>query len=186
MKMRKVLEEMRNYSRLAIIVLLVTVLISAYSLYAQIAGSWQIAPPTYVLLMMSIVAFVLALIGLSETRGWKRYVLSWLPIVSSALVAILLFGAVLLTAFAQSMALERYVTTSTSPDGRYTIDFYYVDHGAAGTFGMRGDLNGPLWATKPIYFERHAVDVLVDWQGEATLVVNGRVLNLAEGERYGY
>ena len=37
------------------------------------------------------------------------------------------------------------IETISSTVNNYTFDFYRFDAGAAGSFGVRGELNGPLW-----------------------------------------
>lgn len=67
-----------------------------------------------------------------------------------------------------------------SPEGQYTIDFYRVDAGAMGTFGIMGELNGPLWFKKNIYSERHAEQAELEWEDEHIVVINGHRLDLRE------
>ena len=64
--------------------------------------------------------------------------------------------------------------------------FYHYDAGAAGSFGVRGEINGPLWFKKRIYYQSRVEHVEVEWVNNSTVSINKRTLNLKEGETYGY
>ncbi len=84
------------------------------------------------------------------------------------------------------MEANKHVKTIHSPNGDYTVDFYRWDQGATGTFGIRGELNGPLWFKKRIYIQKRMEDVSVDWQSNDIVSINNHILNLKEGETFGY
>ncbi len=85
-----------------------------------------------------------------------------------------------------SIGSNSHLETISSPDGNYTIDFYRWDVGAAGTFGIRGELNGPLWCKKRIYYEIRTEKVDFEWVNNNTVSINNHILNLKEGDTYGY
>ena len=158
----------------------------AYALYSNIGNTWQLAPPNYVLLVMSLLAFTLGIIGFSDSRNWRFILRSWLTVILSTLLFIALTLAILLSLFFSSLAANELLKTVKSPDGSYTIDFYKYDAGATGTFGVRGELNGPLWFKKRIYHQDRVEIVEVEWKDNSTVSINNRILNLKEGETYGY
>ena len=161
--------------------------LSMYSLYSNIKGTWWlIAPPNYVLFIISSLAFALGIIGFKDKRNWRVKTRSWVTVILSALLSIALFLSILLTLFASSFGVNELIETVHSPDGSYTIDFYRYDAGAAGTFGVRGEINGPLWLKKRIYHQQKVEQVEVEWLNNHTVLINNRKLNLKEGETYGY
>lgn len=158
----------------------------AYSLYSNISNTWLIAPPSYILFIISLLAFSLGIIGFKDKRNWRTKTRSWLTVILSTFLSIALFIVLLLSIFASSLGANELIETVQSPDGNYTIDFYRYDAGAAGTFGVRGEINGPLWFKKRIYHQRRIEQVEVKWKNNSTVSINNRTLNLKEGETYGY
>lgn len=79
-----------------------------------------------------------------------------------------------------------HLATSESPNKNYRIDFIYFDAGAMGTFGVRGELDGPFGFKKRIYYERHATEAKVTWINNDIVSINGHQLNLKKGEYFGY
>ncbi|MFS0673845.1 DUF5412 family protein [Ornithinibacillus sp. 179-J 7C1 HS] len=157
-----------------------------YSLYSNLNHTWMIAQPNYILLVFSLLAFVFGIIGFKDKRNWRTKIRSWFTIILSLLMAIVLSLAVLLTLFASSLGANEYIKTVQSPDGKYTIDFYRYDAGALGSHGIRGELNGPLWFKKRIYYRDREEQVEVEWKNNSTISINNHTLNLKKGETYGY
>jgi len=92
----------------------------------------------------------------------------------------------LFTLFSSLFGVNEHIKTVSSPDNGYTIDFYFWDAGAAGTFGIRGELNGPLWFKKRIYYEKRTGNVNVEWKSNNKVSINNHILKLNEGETFGY
>lgn len=159
-----------------------------YSLYSTINSNstWLIAPPNYVLLIMSLSALVLGIIGFKDKRNWRAKTRSWITVILSPLLAMALFLAMSFTAFFSSIAVNEPIKTMSSPDGDYIIDFYYFDAGATGSFGVRGEIDGPLWVKKRIYYQEGIENIDVNWMSDHKVSINNHSLNLAEGETYGY
>ena len=84
------------------------------------------------------------------------------------------------------MGINEYIRSVNSPDDHYTIDFYRYDAGAAGSFGIRGELNGPLWFKKRIFYQDSVEQVKVEWENNNTVTINNRTLNLKEEDTHGY
>ena len=176
----------KRYNLVSFYVMLVCLGLAVYSLYSNISNTWLIAPPNYILLLFSLLAFVLGIIGFKDKRNWRSKTRSWLTVILSSLLSIALFLAISLSLFASLFGANEHIKTVQSPDGTYTIDFYRYDAGAAGTFGIRGELNGPLWFKKRIYYRDREEQVEVEWITNSTVSINNRTLNLKEGETYGY
>ncbi|WP_167360071.1 DUF5412 family protein [Halobacillus dabanensis] len=112
--------------------------------------------------------------------------MTWFSITLSALLTTALILGSLLTISLSSLGAKEKLKTVKSPDGAYVIDFYRFDAGAAGTFGIIGELNGPLWSKKKLYYQQRTEEVNVEWQGEEVVIINNKELNLKKGEVYGY
>lgn len=147
------------------------------------ASSWMIAPPNYVLLRMSVAAFFLSLIGLHDQKNRWMKLRSFITMILSSLLSIILLITVLLTILFSSLDTKAHIKQVHSPDGNYTIDFYKWDQG---TTGIIGELDGPLWFKKRIFFEKRVEDVNVEWMSDGIVSINHHVLDLAKGEMYGY
>jgi hypothetical protein len=160
--------------------------LSFYSFYSFLESSWLLAPPNYILLGISIVAFVLGIIGLKDKRYWWVKLRSWITVILSLLLSIILSLAIIVTLLSSSMGANEHIKTIHSPDGKYTIDFYRWDLGATGTFGVRGELNGPLWFKKRIFIQKRTEDIDVEWKSNDIVSINGYILNLDKGDTYGF
>ena len=176
----------RRYNFWSFYLILVCLGLAAYSLYSHFTHAWLIAPPNYMLLIMSLLAFYLGVFGFKDKRNWRTKTRSWITIILSSLLSIGLFLGVSLTLLLSLLGASEHVKTVHSPDDNYTIDFYRYDAGAAGSFGVRGELNGPLWFKKRIYYQDSIDQVEVDWKNNSTVSINKHILNLKEGDSYGY
>ena len=160
--------------------------LTIYSFFSNIINTWLVIPPNYVLLLLSIIALVSGIIGFKDKRNKWTKSRSWLTVIMSILLIIILLFAVLFTLLGSTIVSNSHLESMSSPDGKYTIDFYSWDAGAAGTFGIRGELNGPLWFKKRIYYEKRTENVDVEWVNNNTVSINNHTLNLDEGDTYGY
>jgi len=176
----------KRYNLWSFYLILVCLGLAAYSLYSNIRNTWLIAPPNYILLIISLLAFTLGIFGLEDKRNWRTKTRSWLTIILSSLTSIGLFLVLSFTLFFSSMGANEHIKTVNSPDNNYTIDFYRYDAGAAGSFGVRGELNGPLWFKKRIYYQDAVEQVEVEWKNNSTVSINNHILDLEEGDTYGY
>ncbi|MBW7457158.1 DUF5412 family protein [Paenibacillus sepulcri] len=154
-------------------------LTTAYSVYSNVRDSWLIAPPNYMILLLSILALILAIKGFKDKSSWFARMRSWLNVLLSvALSFVLLIALSFTTIFSGAKVLLK---TAHSPDNHYTIDFYYTDAGAMGTFGILGELNGPLWFKKKIYSERRVDQADIEWANNHIILINNHELDLKEG-----
>ncbi len=176
----------QNYRLMSFYLALFCFGLTSYSFYSYLYSNWLIAPPIYILLLLSIIAFIYGLKGLDKEAKWLLKIKSWitiiLPFILTVILTLGLFFSLLLSAFGANERIE----TTHSPDGIYTIDIYRWDAGAAGTFGVKGELNGPLWTKKRIYYQKRVDNVEINWINNFTVTINGYILNLKEGETYGY
>lgn len=160
--------------------------ISFYSFYSYLERSWLIAPPNYILFGISVIAFVLGIKGLkAHSYRWTK-LRSWITVSLSLLLSIILSLAVLLTLLFSSMGANEHIKKIHSPNGNHTIDFYRWDQGATGSFGVRGELNGPLWFKKRIYIQENTEEVNVEWDSNDIVSINNHILDLGKGDTFGY
>ncbi|SFP96590.1 hypothetical protein SAMN05421670_0461 [Psychrobacillus psychrotolerans] len=176
----------KRYNLWAFYLILICLGVAFYSLYSNIKNTWLISPPNYILFIISVLAFILGIKGLKNKRSWRTKTRSWLTVTLSSLLSIALFLALLFTLFFSSFGSNELIKTVSSLNNSYTIDFYRWDAGAAGTFGVRGELNGPLWFKKRIYYEKRTENVNVEWKSNNEVSINNRILKLNEGETFGY
>ena len=162
-----------------------SVLYGAFSYWLLVTTLWDVSS---VLLMFvaSVAAFWLTIKGYHGLSGWLGKLGGWLLGIASCLLSGVLLLFLLLDLLILAFGAAEHIATSESPDGRYTVDFEYFDAGAAGPFGIRGELDGPLWFTKQIYYERRALEADVTWQNDHTVLINGHTLDLQKGETFGY
>jgi hypothetical protein len=155
-------------------------MISIYSVYAAIHNTWIISPPNYILFIVSLLAFILGIAGFRDKSSRFAKLRSWFSTLLSILLIFIFFVAMLFSAmFSGSKEL---LTSVQSPDQKYKIDFYSMDAGAMGTFGVLGELRGPLWFKKKIFMEKRVNQVQVEWVNNHTALINNRKLNLSTGE----
>lgn len=156
-----------------------------FSYWLLVMTLWDVSS---VLLMFvaAAAAFWLTIKGYRHFHSGLGKICGWLLGIGSFLLSGILLLLLLLELSIQTLGAVEYRATSESPDGRYTVDFEYFDAGAAGTFGIRGELDGPFWFTKYIYYEKRVTEADVHWKNDDTIVINGHILNLQKGEIFGY
>ncbi|MGV3463804.1 MAG: DUF5412 family protein, partial [Heyndrickxia sp.] len=81
---------------------------------------------------------------------------------------------------------KQEILTSTSPDQHYKIYLYLSNGGAMTSFGITGELDGPLWFKKTIYTDYKIDHVDAKWLNYYTVNINGQVLNLRRGDSYDF
>lgn len=173
-----------KYNLLSYCLVILSILISSYSLYSNIRNTWLITPPNYIVLILCILAFVFSVKGLKNNTKWWHKIGNSLSILLSALLSIILASVIVITLFFSSG--QKIINTTHSPDNNTTINFYRWDAGAMGTFGIRGELKGPLWFKKKIYYEVRTEQVEIEWINNQEVSINKHILNLDKGETYGY
>ncbi|ENH97986.1 membrane protein [Gracilibacillus halophilus YIM-C55.5] len=165
--------------------ILVCLGLASYKLYSNLNNTWLVAPPNYILLLLSVTTLILSITGLQDRQKMRDKLRGWLTILLSSLTCI---GIMLVLSFTSmfSIGTEEYIKTVNSPNNSHTIDFYHFDAGAAGSFGIRGERKGPLWFKKRMYYEENVEQVEVEWLGNDRIVINDHHLNLSEHDTYGY
>ena len=176
----------KNYNLWSFLLTLFCIGLCGYWVYSNVYNTWQVTPPIYVLLLISVAAFFLAILGFKNTNSIWSAVRNWIAVILSSVLSLLLSFAFLLWLLISALGGNEHISTVHSPDGHYTIDFYLWDQGAAGTFGIRGELNGPLWFKKYIYLEKRTEDIDVKWISNSKVSINNHVLDLDAGDTYGY
>jgi len=171
---------MQKYNWTAFSLAIILFILTLYSLYSFIYNKWLISPPNYIILIFSFLALILGILGINDKSSWFAKLRSWVSIIlSSILIFTLLIALSFTVMFSGSKEL---LSTVHSPDEKYTIHFYRTNAGAMGTFGILGELRGPLWSKKKIYAEKRADQVDVEWEDNHTILINNHKLDLTKGE----
>ncbi|MNW29107.1 hypothetical protein D3C74_59520 [compost metagenome] len=171
----------RRLNWLGPMLVLILITISLYSLYSSMYEQWVITPPNYVTLISATIVFLLSILSFQDRSSRFARFRSWL---STILSFILIFALLIVVSFTNMFSgSKELMTTSLSPDGRYTIHIYKVDAGAMGTYGIVAEQKGPLWFKKHIYYERRQDQVVVEWENSHTIRINSQPIDLQNGPR---
>lgn len=171
---------MKKMSWIALILVLILYFISMYSLYSHMNNKWLVSPPNYVILILSILVLAIAILGFKDTSNKSTKVRSWISTVLSLALIFILLGALSFTSIFSGY--KQLLTTTHSPDKHYTISFYKTDAGAMGSFGVIGELKGPLWFKRVFYYEGKTDQVDLEWVDNHTISINDQKVNLLNGE----
>lgn len=161
------------------IVCLILLGLSFQALYASYYRTWQLAPDALTLWLLSVIVFIIGIMGFKDKSSKRARWSSWLTL----LIIVPLSIAFLLGVAVNTVARE-HIETTQSPDNRITIDFYTLNGGAATSISVEGIVNGPLWFKKRIYYEEPMHEVDVEWLNNHTIKINNYTLDLDKGETY--
>lgn len=171
---------MKTYNWSAFSLAMILFILTLYSLYSFIYNEWMISPPHYIILIFSFLALILGILGIFDKSSWFAKLRSWISIILSA---VLMFTMLIAVSFTTMFSgAKGLLSTVHSPDDKYTIHFYHTDAGAMGTFGVLGELKGPLWSKKKIYAEKRVDQVDVEWENNHIILINNHKLDLKKGE----
>ena len=162
-----------------------TLLYGAFSYWLLITTLWDVSA-VLVMFIASVAAFWMTIKGYQSLTSRRGKISGWLLGIGSFLLSGALLLLLLLDLLILVFGAAEHIATSESPDGRYTVEFVFYNGGAVGPFGIRGELDGPLWFTKSIYHEPRGFEADVTWQNDHTVLINGHTLDLQEGETFGY
>ncbi|WP_345239448.1 DUF5412 family protein [Pontibacillus salipaludis] len=174
----------KHSNQWAFYLILICSVIGIYSFYSHVNNTWLLAPPTYILLLISLLVFALGVIGFQDRRTWKAKMRSWVTLFMAILLIISLLIVLAFTSFFSDVGTNEYLKTVSSPNHNHSIDFYSFDAGATGSFGVTGELDGPLWFKKRVYYEEGVNSVAIEWESDTTLIINGNTLNLSQEGTY--
>lgn len=169
----------RKYNLWSFIVCLILLGLSFQVLYASYYRTWQLAPDALTLWLLSVIVFIIAIMGFKDRSSKQARWRSWLTL----LIIVPLSIAFLLGVAVNTVARE-HIETTQSPDNKTTIDFYTLNGGAATSISVTGIVNGPLWIKKRIYYEVPMHEVDVEWLNNHTIKINNHTLDLDKGETY--
>jgi len=116
-----------------------------------------------------------------ETNGWLSALRSWFTTLVSLGLSFVLAIGVLFFADAKE---EMFV--STSPDQHHKIHFYLTNGGATTSYGVVGELEGPLWFKKVIYNDYKIDRAVAKWRNNYTVNINEKMINLRKGQTYDF
>lgn len=129
--------------------------------------------------LIIIILFILGLFGFKyKDTLWPR-VKSWLAILFTFFLLIIF----ILMQLASHIGGKEHIQTVYSPDDSYTIHLYTWDAGAAGTFGIVGEIDGLLF-DKRFYKEKRTDEAEVEWISPHTLSINNHIVDLDKAETY--
>ena len=169
----------RKYNLWSFIVCLILLVLSFQALYALYNRTWQLAPDALTLWLLSVIVFIIGILGFKDKSSKRARWRSWLTI----LIIVPLSIAFLLGVAVNTMARE-HIETTQSPDNKTTIDFYTLNGGAATSISVLGIVNGPLWFKKRMYYEVPMHEVDVEWLNNHIVKINNHTLDLDKGETY--
>ena len=83
----------------------------------------------------------------------------------------------------QNNCPETFLSSSTSPDGDYTLEAYKTEPGATVDFSIKVYIvNGNK--KELIYNAYHEYYAEITWVGKSKVSINGKILELSDGETY--
>ena len=154
--------------------------------YVMSTTLWTFSYTTLIVVALLFVLIIYTLLQeykqLSRLKKAVTFVVNTTSIVFTSII--ILFFAIKIVVY--SFGGTEHLLTSFSPNMGYTLDFYAFDAGAMGSFGVRGELDGPFGFKKQIYYEKHAEEANIQWLTDEIVVINGHELNLKNGETFGY
>ena len=154
--------------------------------YLMSTTLWTFSYTTLIVVALLFVLIIYTLLQeykqLSRLNKAVTFVVNTTSIVFTSII--ILFFAIKIVVY--SFGGTEHLLTSFSPNMGYTLDFYAFDAGAMGSFGVRGELDGPFGFKKQIYYEKHAEEANIQWLTDEIVVINGHELNLKNGETFGY
>lgn len=169
----------RKYNLWSFIVCLILLGLSFQAFYASYNRTWQLAPDALTLWLLSVIVFIIGIMGFKDKSSKRARWRSWLTL----LIIVPLSIAFLLGVAVNTVARD-HIETTQSPDNKTTIDFYTLNGGAATSISVTGIVNGPVWFKKRIYYEVPMHEVDVEWKNSHIIVINNHTLDLDKGETY--
>ena len=120
----------------------------------------------------------------------KRTIVIILSIISSVVLIVLLalfiriyIIPVLNIGESQTNNPETFLMTSQSPDGKYNLEAYRTAPGATVDFSIKVYLT--IDDKKSIIYDAyHEYEVEIVWINNATVSINGKTLDISQGEKY--
>lgn len=113
----------------------------------------------------------------------KKNVLLMLCIITILLVVLCIVVPLCMIVFSQENASEEFLVSSSSPDGNYVLEAYRTSPGATVDFSVKVYLvKGEQ--RELIYNAYHEYQVEIIWKNNEIVLINGRELNLCNGDTY--
>ncbi|MER2028371.1 MAG: DUF5412 family protein [Solibacillus sp.] len=154
--------------------------------YVMSTTLWSFSYTTLIVIALLFVLIIYTLLQeykqLSRLKKVVAYFVNTISILFTSII--ILFFSLKIVVY--SFGGTEQLLTSYSPNMGYTLDFYAFDAGAMGSFGIRGELDGPFGFKKQVYYEKHAEEAVIQWLTNDIVVINGHELNLTDGETFGY
>ena len=168
----------KNATFYSALVLIIAMLASTnFYFYHHAMNVWRFYSLPIVIIL-GLVSFIgtLVLFTLTDTkRKLEVYIRTGILMLN---IFLFLFVIVLMISN-NSDDVYTHITTVTSENEEYVIEFYEFPMGSYGKFsGIYGELDGPFGFKKRIYYDLYKSDVNTKWLDASTLVVNGKVIHL--------
>ncbi|WP_167751468.1 DUF5412 family protein, partial [Lentibacillus salicampi] len=142
----------------------------------------DIIPNIYIIILLTFTTFILGILGFRSNNNLPSKIRSWFTVILSLILLIVLFFAMI---FTQLFSMDKeYQSSTESPDNNYKIDLFKFDGGAGSSYGIIGELNGPLWFKKRIYIEDRVKTIETEWVNNYILSINNHELNVKNGEAF--
>ena len=154
---------------------------TSFYFYHHVMNVWRVYSLSIVIIL-GLASFIgtLVLFTLTDTkRKVEVYIRTGIIVLN-----IFLFLFIIILSFGGNTTSHTQIKTVASENEEYVIDFYEFPIGFYGeNKGRYGELDGPLGFKKRIYLELYSINELqIEWKDSSTLVVNGKVINLADNE----
>ncbi len=157
---------------------LLSLLLFSYFIYICIGQTFIISTFSLLLLfLLTMIALVFGGLGFNYRGTVLSKIRSWLTLFFVIILSLTWLFLLLTTYIGGKQLLK----TVHSPNDYYTISFYSWDAGAAGTFGIVGEIDG-VWFNKRFYREKRIEQVEVYWINNSIISINGHELNLDNKE----
>lgn len=175
-----------NAKKWSILIFSIAMLYAIINFLINYNSTWTITDgPILIVYIAFFVSVILSYKGGSPV-GWLRKIGTYLMRTFSILFIIIFSLYFCFKLFLMTFGGIAHVADTTSPDGKYKIEFNSFDAGAAGTFGISGTIKGYFGFEKLFYYEVHGTEVEIEWPSNDTIIVNGHELNLAKDELFGF
>lgn len=142
---------------------------------------WDVALPTSLTWVILVLTFIYTVNSFFVQTTIYGKIVGFIAILVTGLFSILVGLWLFFVLFTPGKEL---LDTTTSPDEKYTIDFYLNNGGAATDIWVTGELDGPLWSEKEIYARSRVDQVTFEWINNHKIKVTNRVLDLTKGDIY--
>ncbi|GAA0337959.1 hypothetical protein GCM10008967_30300 [Bacillus carboniphilus] len=155
-------------------------LVTVHMVISDMNQTWSLAPRAPMVWLFVLTTMIVGLFGFNDRSSLVAKVRSWVStVLSNLLLLVLSLGVLRYNAMHTEL-----IKTVHSPDKQYTINFYLTNGGAMTSLGVLGELDGPLWFYKKVFYDYRMDRAEVEWINNHTVSINGHLLDLGKGETF--